>query len=81
MQARGKTTTLKQAFFGVSFIAGKSFMSGHKGLIFDLKFQIVYQNVRFDKISDIDGFDIEMKKLDLWLMRIGGRLSEILVAF
>ncbi|WP_208441812.1 hypothetical protein [Bartonella raoultii] len=56
-------------------------MSGHKGLIFDLKFQIVYQNVRFDKISDIDGFDIEMKKLDLWLMRVGGRLSEILVAF
>lgn len=67
-QPIGKTTTLKQTALGASFTAGKSFMSGHKGRIFYPQFQIVYQNVHFDKTSYIDGFNIEIGKLDLWLM-------------
>ncbi len=34
----------------------------------------------FDKASDIDGFDIEMGKLDLWVMRVGGSLRKTLAA-
>lgn len=79
-QARGKTTTLKGTPLSASVIAGKSFMTGHKGLIFDPQVQVVYQNLRFDKASDIDGFDIEMGKLDQWLARIGGRLTKTLAA-
>lgn len=79
-KARGKTTTLKGTPLSASVIAGKSFMTGHQGLIFDPQVQVVYQNLRFDKASDIDGFDIEMGKLDQWVMRVGGRLSKTLVA-
>ncbi|WP_039759127.1 autotransporter outer membrane beta-barrel domain-containing protein [Bartonella queenslandensis] len=80
-QARGKTTVLKGTPLSASVIAGKSFMTGNKGLIFDPQVQVVYQNLRFDKASDIDGFDIEMGKLDQWVMRVGGRLSKTLAAF
>ncbi len=34
-QARGKTATLKETPLSASLIAGKSFMTGHKGVIFD----------------------------------------------
>ncbi len=34
-QARGKTATLKETPLSASLIAGKSFMKGHKGVIFD----------------------------------------------
>ncbi|WP_375666443.1 autotransporter outer membrane beta-barrel domain-containing protein [Bartonella sp. TT121SHDZB] len=79
-QARGKTTTLKGTPLSASLIAGQSLMTGHKGLIFDPQVQVVYQNIRFDKTSDIDGFDVEMGKLDQWVMRVGGRLSKALSA-
>ncbi|WP_273723974.1 autotransporter outer membrane beta-barrel domain-containing protein [Bartonella sp. AU18XJBT] len=79
-QARGKTTTLKGTPLNASLIAGKSFMAGHKGVIFDPQIQVVYQSLQFDKASDIDGFDIEMGKLDQWVMRVGGALSKTLSA-
>ncbi|WP_375703795.1 autotransporter outer membrane beta-barrel domain-containing protein [Bartonella sp. AD13SXNS] len=79
-QARGKTTALKGTPLSASLAAGKSFMTGHKGLIFDTQVQVIYQNIRFDKASDIDGFDIEMGKLDQWVMRVGGNLSKTLAA-
>ncbi len=79
-QARGKTTTLKGTLLSASLAAGKPFMTGHKGLIFDTQVQVVYQNIRFDKTSDNDGFDVEMGKLDLWVMRVGGNLSKTLAA-
>ncbi len=34
-QARSKTTTLKGVPLSASLIAGKSFMTGHKGVVFD----------------------------------------------
>lgn len=80
-QARSKTTTLKGIPLSASVIVGKSFMIGHTELTFDPQVQVVYQNLRFDKAFDIDGFDIEMGKLDQWVMRVGGRLSKTLAVF
>ncbi|WP_409360962.1 autotransporter outer membrane beta-barrel domain-containing protein [Bartonella heixiaziensis] len=78
--ARGKTATLKSHPLSASLTVGKAFMTGHKGFVFDPQIQIVYQNLRFDKASDVDGFDIEMKKPDQWVMRVGGRLTKTLAA-
>ncbi|WP_375663751.1 hypothetical protein [Bartonella sp. CL63NXGY] len=36
--------------------------------------------MRFDQAFDIDGFDIEIEKLDLWVMRVGGSLRKTLAA-
>ncbi len=55
-------------------------MTGYEGLVFDPQIQIVYQNLLFDKASDVDGFDIEIGKLNQWVMRAGGRLSKTLPA-
>ncbi|MET3590396.1 outer membrane autotransporter protein [Bartonella silvatica] len=76
--ARGKTATLKGNSLSASLVSGKSFMTGHKGLLFDPQVQVIYQNLKFDKASDIDGFDIEMGKPKQWLMRVGGRLIKTL---
>ncbi|WP_273783480.1 autotransporter outer membrane beta-barrel domain-containing protein [Bartonella sp. AU15XJBT] len=78
--ARGKTATLKANPLNVSLSAGKVFMTGHEDLIFDPQIQIIYQHLQFDKFRDIDGFDVEMKKGDQWLMRIGGYLSKTFTA-
>ncbi len=78
--ARGKTATLKGNPLSASLIGGKAFMTGYKGLIFDPQVQVIYQNLQFDKASDIDGFDIEMGKLDQWVGRVGGRLTKTLAA-
>ncbi|GAA5109177.1 autotransporter outer membrane beta-barrel domain-containing protein [Bartonella jaculi] len=78
--ARGKTATIKSNPLSASLTAGKTFMTGHKGVVFDPQIQVVYQNLRFDKASDIDGFDIEMKRPDQWVMRVGGRLTKVLAA-
>ncbi|WP_142417042.1 autotransporter outer membrane beta-barrel domain-containing protein [Bartonella massiliensis] len=77
---RGKTATLKGTPLSASLVAGKAFKTGYKGLVFDPQVQVIYQNMRFDKTLDIDGFDIEMGNLDQWLMRVGGRFSKTFAA-
>ncbi|WP_375648344.1 autotransporter outer membrane beta-barrel domain-containing protein [Bartonella sp. MU70NMGDW] len=72
----GKTATLKANPLNVSFSAGKVFMTGYEDLIFDPQLQLIYQHLQFDKFRDIDGFDVEMKKIGQWLVRIGGRLNK-----
>ncbi|WP_144754709.1 autotransporter outer membrane beta-barrel domain-containing protein [Bartonella saheliensis] len=79
--AWGKTATLKANPLSVSLSAGKVFMTGYHGLIFDPQIQLVYQYLQFDKFRDIDGIDVEMKKADQWLMRIGGYLSKTFTAY
>nr|WP_317993671.1 autotransporter outer membrane beta-barrel domain-containing protein [Bartonella gliris] len=76
--ARGKTATLKSNPLSASLTAGKAFKIGHNCLVFDPQIQVIYQNLRFDKASDIDGFDIEMGKPEQWMMRVGGRLTKTL---
>ncbi|MBB5073942.1 hypothetical protein HNQ69_001075 [Bartonella callosciuri] len=78
--ARGKTATLKSNPLNASLTVGKAFMTGHEGLVFDPQIQVIYQNLQFDKASDIDSFDIEMEKPDQWVMRVGGRLTKTLAA-
>ncbi|WP_273756953.1 autotransporter outer membrane beta-barrel domain-containing protein [Bartonella sp. MM73XJBT] len=75
---RGKTAELKGNALSASLSVGKSFMTGYEGFVFDPQAQVVYQNLQFDKASDIDGFDIEMGKPNQWVMRVGGRLSKAL---
>lgn len=74
--AWGKTATLKASPLNVSFSAGKVFMTGYEDLIFDPQLQLIYQHLQFNKFRDIDGFDVEMKKIGQWLVRIGGRLNK-----
>ncbi|WP_455481734.1 autotransporter outer membrane beta-barrel domain-containing protein [Bartonella sp. B35(2025)] len=74
--SRGKTATLKGNPLSVSLTGGQSFAAGYEGLVFDPQVQVVYQHLQFDKVRDIDNFDIEMGKLDQWLVRVGGRLTK-----
>ncbi|PIT69343.1 autotransporter outer membrane beta-barrel domain-containing protein [Bartonella tribocorum] len=76
----GKTATLKANPLNILLSAGKVFMTGHEGLIFDPQIQLTYQHLQFDKFRDIDGVDVDMKKGDQWLMRIGGYLSKTFTA-
>ncbi|WP_254493622.1 autotransporter outer membrane beta-barrel domain-containing protein [Bartonella sp. B1099] len=79
--AWGKTATLKVNPLSVSLSAGKVFMIGQEGLLFDPQIQLIYQHLQFDKFRDIDGVDVEIKKADQWLMRIGGYLSKTFTAY
>ncbi|WP_375653183.1 autotransporter outer membrane beta-barrel domain-containing protein [Bartonella sp. MR110HLJHH] len=78
--ARGKTATLKGNPLSASLTAGKTFMVGEDGFVFDPQVQVVYQYLQFNKVPDVDGFDIELGKLHQWIGRVGGRLTKRLVA-
>ncbi|MGF7157805.1 hypothetical protein GGR09_001174 [Bartonella heixiaziensis] len=77
-RAWGKTATLKANPLNISLSAGKGFTIGDKSLVFDPQVQLIYQHLQFHKAHDIDGFDIEMGKLNQLLMRVGGRLTKTL---
>ncbi|WP_273758644.1 autotransporter outer membrane beta-barrel domain-containing protein [Bartonella sp. AU55XJBT] len=78
--ARGKTATLKGKPLSASLTTGKTFMVGEDGFVFDPQVQVVYQYLPFNKVRDVDGFDIDLGKLHQWVGRVGGRLTKILVA-
>ncbi|WP_019220124.1 autotransporter outer membrane beta-barrel domain-containing protein [Bartonella florencae] len=78
--ARGKTATLKGNPLSASLTAGKTFMVGEDGFVFDPQVQVVYQYLQFNKARDVDGFDIELGKLHQWVGRVGGRLTKMLVS-
>ncbi|WP_375707415.1 autotransporter outer membrane beta-barrel domain-containing protein [Bartonella sp. AA1HLJMS] len=77
--ARGKTATLKGFPLSASLTAGKTFMVGEDGFVFDPQVQVVYQYLQFNKVRDVDGFDIDLGKLHQWVGRVGGRLTKRLV--
>ncbi|WP_375700978.1 autotransporter outer membrane beta-barrel domain-containing protein [Bartonella sp. AA23NXGY] len=77
--ARGKTATLKGFPLSASLTAGKTFMVGEDGFVFDPQVQVVYQYLQFNKVRDVDGFDIDLGKLHQWIGRVGGRLTKRLV--
>ncbi|PIT68848.1 autotransporter outer membrane beta-barrel domain-containing protein [Bartonella tribocorum] len=76
--ARGKTATLKGNPLSLSLMSGKKVVTGYEGVVFDPQVQVVYQHLWFDEARDIDNFNIEMDKLDQWMVRIGGRLTKTL---
>ncbi|WP_375679438.1 autotransporter outer membrane beta-barrel domain-containing protein [Bartonella sp. AP7XZML] len=75
--ARGKTATLKGNPLSVSLAGGQTIMTGYKGFVFDPQVQVVYQHLQFNKVRDIDNFNIEMGNLNQWVARVGGRLTKI----
>ncbi|WP_074381414.1 autotransporter outer membrane beta-barrel domain-containing protein [Bartonella doshiae] len=79
-RARGKTATLKGNPFSASLTTGKAFVVGDEGVIFNPQVQVIYQHLQFNKAHDIDNFDIEMGKLNQWVMRVGGSLRKTLPA-
>ncbi|WP_375666428.1 autotransporter outer membrane beta-barrel domain-containing protein [Bartonella sp. TT121SHDZB] len=79
--ARGKTATLKGNPLSISLMSGQTIATGYEGIVFDPQAQVVYQHLQFNETRDIDHFDIEMGKLDQWMVRIGGRLTKTLAAF
>ncbi|MET3590395.1 outer membrane autotransporter protein, partial [Bartonella silvatica] len=74
--ARGKTATLQGNPLSVSLTGGQTFVTGYEGVVFDPQAQIVYQHLQFKQSHDVDGFDIDMGKLDQWVARVGGRLTK-----
>ncbi|WP_208441809.1 autotransporter outer membrane beta-barrel domain-containing protein [Bartonella raoultii] len=75
---RGKTATLKGNPLSVSLMSGQKIATGYEGVVFDPQAQVVYQYLQFDEARDIDHFNIEMDKLDQWVVRVGGRLMKTL---
>ncbi|WP_332060703.1 autotransporter outer membrane beta-barrel domain-containing protein [Bartonella sp. CB74] len=74
--ARGKTATLKGNPLSVSLTGGQAFVTGYEGFVLDPQVQVVYQNLQFNDARDVDNFDINMGKLDQWVVRVGGRLTK-----
>ncbi|MBX4335196.1 autotransporter outer membrane beta-barrel domain-containing protein [Bartonella raoultii] len=73
---RGKTATLKGNPLSVSLTGGQTIAMKYEGIVIDPQAQVIYQHLRFDRARDIDNFDIEMGKLDQWVVRLGGRLTK-----
>ncbi len=78
--ARGKTATLKGNPLSLSLMSGQKVATGYEGVVFDPQAQVVYQHLQFNEARDIDNFNIEMDKLDQWMVRVGGRLTKTLAA-
>ncbi|WP_273755357.1 autotransporter outer membrane beta-barrel domain-containing protein [Bartonella sp. MM73XJBT.G] len=77
---RGKTATLKGNPLSVSLISGQKIATGYEGVVFDPQAQVIYQYLQFNEARDIDHFNIDMDKLDQWVVRVGGRLMKTLAA-
>ncbi|WP_254473188.1 autotransporter outer membrane beta-barrel domain-containing protein [Bartonella sp. B1098] len=77
---RGKTATLEGNPLSVSLMSGQKIDTGYEGVVFDPQAQVVYQYLQFNEARDIDYFNIEMDKLDQWMVRVGGRLMKTLAA-
>ncbi|WP_332065676.1 autotransporter outer membrane beta-barrel domain-containing protein [Bartonella sp. CB189] len=60
----------------VSATLGQRLETGASGLIFEPQAQLIYQNLLFDTIKDVDNFVVDMGKPHQWLVRAGGRLVQ-----
>ncbi|MET3590430.1 outer membrane autotransporter protein [Bartonella silvatica] len=78
--ARDKTATLKGRPLNVSLTSGWTFATGYEGFFVTPQVQAIYQHLQFKKTRDVDDFDIDMGKLDQWVVRAGGRLTKTLDA-
>ncbi|AQX28274.1 MULTISPECIES: autotransporter outer membrane beta-barrel domain-containing protein [unclassified Bartonella] len=75
---RGKTATLKGALLSASLMGGRAIITNYDGFIIEPQLQVIYQSVIFDKAHDIDQFDIDLRKHDQWIARVGGRVTKAL---
>ncbi|KEG18316.1 autotransporter outer membrane beta-barrel domain-containing protein [Bartonella bacilliformis] len=74
----GDTATIDDAkAWNISIALGKKIDTEVKGLRFEPGAQLVYQNLDFKTISDIDKFNVDMSDPHQWLVRVGGRVSKV----
>jgi outer membrane autotransporter protein len=71
---RGRTADLEGTSFAVSIEAGYPIGVG-AGLVLEPQAQIVYQRLRFDRTSDVDGFVVDLRDQGQLTGRLGARLS------
>ncbi len=73
---RDKTATLKGRQLNTSLTSGKTFIAGHKSIIFNPQIQLLYQRLQFNRVHDVDNIDVDLGKFDQWTARFGGCLSK-----
>ncbi|PIT70113.1 autotransporter outer membrane beta-barrel domain-containing protein [Bartonella tribocorum] len=73
----GNTTKLDNTkTLNISATVGQKLATNVKGLAFEPQAQLIYQHIAFGTLSDIDGFQVNIKTPQQWLVRIGGRLTK-----
>ncbi|WP_254474511.1 autotransporter outer membrane beta-barrel domain-containing protein [Bartonella sp. B1098] len=76
----GNTTEFKNTdTLNISATVGQKLATGVEGLAFEPQAQLIYQHVAFGTLSDIDGFQVNIKTPHQWLVRIGGRLTKTIL--
>ncbi|WP_273755235.1 autotransporter outer membrane beta-barrel domain-containing protein [Bartonella sp. MM73XJBT.G] len=76
----GNTTELNNTdILNISATVGQKLATGVEGLSFEPQAQLIYQHIAFGTLSDIDGFQVNIKTPHQWLVRMGGRLTKTIL--
>ncbi|WP_375642208.1 MULTISPECIES: autotransporter outer membrane beta-barrel domain-containing protein [unclassified Bartonella] len=76
----GNTTELNNTdTLNISATVGQKLATGVEGVSFEPQAQLIYQRIVFGTLSDIDGFQVNIKPPHQWLVRIGGRLTKTML--
>ncbi|WP_375623851.1 MULTISPECIES: autotransporter outer membrane beta-barrel domain-containing protein [unclassified Bartonella] len=76
----GNTTELNNTdTLNISATVGQKLATGVEGVSFEPQAQLMYQHIAFGTLSDIDGFQVNIKTPHQWLVRIGGRLTKTML--
>ncbi|WP_273723541.1 autotransporter outer membrane beta-barrel domain-containing protein [Bartonella sp. AU18XJBT] len=76
----GNTTELNNTdTLNISATVGQKLATGVEGVSFEPQAQLIYQHIAFGTLSDIDGFQVNIKPPHQWLVRIGGRLTKTML--
>ncbi len=76
----GNTTELKNTdTLNISATVGQKLATGVEGLALEPQAQLIYQQIAFGTLSDIDGFQVNINTPHQWLVRIGGRLTKTML--
>ncbi|PIT68985.1 autotransporter outer membrane beta-barrel domain-containing protein [Bartonella tribocorum] len=76
----GNTAELKNTdTLNISATVGQKLATSVEGLAFEPQAQLIYQHIAFGTLSDIDGFQVDIKSPHQWLVRIGGRLTKTML--
>ncbi|WP_375649760.1 autotransporter outer membrane beta-barrel domain-containing protein [Bartonella sp. OT172YNZD] len=77
----GNTTELNNTdTLNISATVGQKLATGVEGVSFESQVQLIYQHIAFGTLSDIDGFQVNIKTPHQWLVRIGGHLTKTMLS-
>ncbi|UTO28046.1 autotransporter family protein [Bartonella harrusi] len=77
----GNTTKVDNTkTLSASATIGQKLATDVEGLTFEPQAQLVYQRLMFGTLSDVDGFEVNMGNPHQWLVRIGGRLTQMVMS-